>query len=128
MWQSKGGLISYAYPPSGIRQNNSAMGTGNGCGCGCAPVRFGENALKYDQWNTITLGTKCNSFSGNNPRADGSVYIIVNGDRKDAGGIVWTIYPNKKITEFDMGVFFGGSWQSPKNQFCYFKNFRMLRY
>jgi len=128
MWQSKGGVISYAYPPSGVKQNNRDMGGGNGCGFGCAPVRFGENTIKYDQWNTIAVGTKVNTFNGNSPNADGEVYVEVNGERKTAGGIVWSRFPNKKITEFDMSTFFGGSWVSPKNQFCYFKNFRMLKY
>jgi len=128
MWQKNGGIISYAYPPSGVKQANPDMGSGNGCSYGCGPVRFGDGALKYDRWNTIVLGTKVNSFNGGTPNTDGEVYIEVNGERKTAKGIVWSRYTNKKITEFDMGTFFGGTWVSPKDQFCYFKNFRMLTY
>ena len=125
MWQSKGGVISYAYPPSGVNQPRADM---RGCDYGCAPVRFGDGALKYDQWNTVSVGTKVNTFNGSNPNADGEVYVEVNGERKTASGIIWSRFPDKKITEFDMGVFVGGNWTSPKDQFCYFKNFRMLKY
>jgi len=132
MWQKNGGVISYAYGPQGANQPNRDMRNkrdGGACGdYGCAPVRFGDNTLKREQWNTIVLGTKVNTFNGSTPNADGEVYVIVNGERKSAGNIVWSRFPNKKITEFDIGTFFGGGCVSPKDQVMYFRNFRMLKY
>ena len=125
MWQKRGGLIAYVYPPSGINQPRADL---RSCDYGCAPVRFPDGVIKYDQWNTMTIGTKVNTFNGSQPNPDGELYVIMNGERKTASGIIWSRFPDKKITEFDISTFFGGTWVSPKSQFCYFKNFQMKRY
>lgn len=126
MWQTDGGVIAYVYPPSGLPQRAPGLKTAR-FGTG-----FGKNelarSLKTNAWNTISIGTKVNTFKNGVPQADGETAVTVNGKRHVTGGINWSKSPDLKIRGFDMGTFFGGPSPSPVDQVCYFKKFQMSNY
>lgn len=126
MWQSGGGVIDYIYPPEDLEQKIPDL-VAEGHGCGFFGDDFQE-ALKFDTWNKLSVGTKMNSFKNGVPQCDGETYVIVNGKKKVIKGVNWSKSPDLKISRFDMGTFFGGPLPSPVDQCCYFKNFQMCEY
>jgi hypothetical protein len=126
MWQSDGGVIDYIYPPESLKQKISCL-VAEGHGCGFFGDEF-HRALKPDTWNKLSVGTKMNSFKNGVPQCDGESYVIVNGKKEILKGVNWSKSPDLKISQFDMGTFFGGPLPSPDDQFCYFKNFQMCKY
>jgi len=126
MWQQNGGVIDYIYPPSDLKQKIPGLDP-EGHGIGFFENDF-KNALKYDVWNRIELGTKMNTFKNGVPQLDGESYVIVNGKKEVLKGINWSRRPDLMINRFDFSTFFGGPLPSPKNQFCYFTNFQMKKY
>ena len=126
MWQVDGGIIDYIYPPEGLKQTiNGLDATGHGCGF------FGSDfakSLKMNAWNSLSIGTKMNTFKNGVPQCDGETYVIVNGKKKVLTGINWSKSPDLKISRFDIGTFFGGPTASPVSQYCFFKNFQMCSY
>ena len=126
MWQTDGGVIDYIYPPSGLWQKVPGLDT-KGYGFGFFNRELART-LKTDSWNSISLGTKLNTFKNGVPQADGESFVSVNGNKQVLKGINWRKSEDLKISAFDMGVFFGGPTPSPVDQFCYFKNFQMSQY
>jgi hypothetical protein len=126
MWQVDGGIIAYVYPPSGLWQKVPGLDA-KGYGTGFFNRELAK-ALKTDSWNSISLGTKLNTFKNGVPQADGETSVTVNGKRMVQSGINWRRSEDLKISKFDIGTFFGGPTPSPVDQFCYFKNFQMSNY
>lgn len=126
MWQEDGGVIDYIYPAEGLKQTNPDL-VAEGHGCGFFGRDFAK-ALKIGTWNKLSVGTKMNSFKNGVPQCDGETYVIVNGKKEIIKGINWSKSPDLKISQFDMGTFFGGPLPSPVDQHCYFKNFQMCKY
>jgi hypothetical protein len=126
MWQINGGVIVYIYPPLGLWQTVKGLDA-KGYGSGFFGKEF-ANSLKTDAWNSISIGTKLNTFKNGVPQADGETYVIVNGNKQVLRGINWRKSEDLKIAKFDIGTFFGGPDASPADQVCYFKNFQMKRY
>ena len=126
MWQTDGGAIAYIYPPLGLWQTVKGLDS-KGYGSGFFNKELAKT-LKTDSWNSISLGTKLNTFKNGVPQADGESYVSVNGNKQLLRGINWRKSEDLKISSFDMGVFFGGPIPSPVDQFCYFKNFQMSNY
>jgi hypothetical protein len=126
MWQENGGVIDYIYPPSDLKQKIHGLDP-EGHGIGFFKDNF-KNALKYDVWNRIEIGTKMNTFDNGVPQLDGESYVIVNGKKEVLKGINWSRSPDMFINRFDWNNFFGGPLPSPKNQVAYFTNFQMKTY
>nr|3A0N_A Chain A, Val-1 [Paramecium bursaria Chlorella virus CVK2]3GNE_A Chain A, Val-1 [Paramecium bursaria Chlorella virus CVK2]3GNE_B Chain B, Val-1 [Paramecium bursaria Chlorella virus CVK2]3IM0_A Chain A, VAL-1 [Paramecium bursaria Chlorella virus CVK2] len=126
MWQEKGGVIDYIYPPSDLKQKIPGLDP-EGHGIGFFQDDF-KNALKYDVWNRIEIGTKMNTFKNGIPQLDGESYVIVNGKKEVLKRINWSRSPDLLISRFDWNTFFGGPLPSPKNQVAYFTNFQMKKY
>lgn len=126
MWQEDGGVIDYIYPAEGLKQKNPAL-VAEGHGCGFFGCDFAK-ALKIGTWNKLSVGTKMNSFKNGVPQCDGETYVIVNGKKEIIRGINWSKSPDLKISQFDMGTFFGGPLPSPVDQHCFFRNFQMCKY
>ena len=127
MFQENGGVIDYIYPPEDLKQKIPGL-VDEGHGIGFFEDDF-KNALKYDSWNTIEIGTKMNTFDKNGvPQMNGESYLVVNGKKKVLKGINWSRSPDLLISSFVANTFFGGPLPSPKNQFCYFTDFQMKKY
>ena len=126
MWQVDGGVIDYIYPPEDLRQTIPGL-VADGHGCGFFKNDF-KDALKYDTWNIIEIGTKMNTFKKNVPQLDGESYVIVNGKKATLKGINWARSPDLNISNFNWNTFFGGPDPSPVTQYCYFTDFEMKKY
>jgi len=126
MWQEDGGIIDYLYLPSGVPQTNPGLQK-DGFGIGLFKNDFAK-ALRTGYWNKIELGTKVNTFKNGVPQSDGETYVSVNGVKRTLVGINWSGSPELKISQINMGNFFGGPTPSPVEQFCYFKNFQVGEY
>ena len=130
MWQKfdkdGAGVISYIYPPSDLKQKIPGLDP-EGHGIGFFKDDF-KNALKYDTWNKIEIGTKMNTFKNGVPQLDGESYVVVNGKKRVLKGINWSRSPDLFINRLDCNNFFGGPDPSPVNQHAYFKNFQMKKY
>jgi hypothetical protein len=126
MWQRSGGVIDYIYPPSDLKQKIPTLDP-TGHGIGFFSDEF-ANALKYDVWNHVEVGTKMNSFKNGVAQLDGESYVVVNGKKAVLKGINWSRSPDLVINRFDANSFFGGPDPSPKSQFAYFTNFQMKKY
>ena len=126
MWQRSGGIIDYIYPPSDLKQKIPTLDP-NGHGIGFFQDEF-KNALKYDFWNRVEIGTKMNTFKNGVPQLDGESVVVVNGKKAVLKGINWSCSPDLMIDHIDWNSFFGGPDPSPKSQFAYFTNFTMKKY
>ena len=126
MWQEDGGIIAYIYPPEGVPQSIPGLKT-DGFGGGFFKDSLAKS-LKLGSWNKIELGTKMNTFVNGVPQGDGECYVSVNGVKRTLFGINWSRSPDLKISQINMGNFFGGPTPSPVEQFCYFKNFQVGEY
>ena len=126
MWQVDGGIIDYIYPADNLKQTIPGL-VAEGHGCGFFNDDF-QKALKFDTWNRLELGTKMNTFKNGVPQLDGESSVTVNGKKLVLKGINWSRSSDLKISQFDLGTFFGGPSPSPVSQFCYFKNFQMCKY
>lgn len=126
MWQEDGGVIAYIYPPEGVPQSIPGLKT-DGFGGGFFKDSLAKS-LKLGSWNKIELGTKMNTFVNGVPQGDGECYVSVNGVKRTLIGINWSRSPDLKISQINMGNFFGGPTPSPVEQFCYFKNFQVGEY
>jgi hypothetical protein len=126
MWQEDGGVIDYIYPAEGLKQKNPAL-VAEGHGCGLFGSDFAK-AMKTGVWNKLSIGTKMNSFKNGVPQSDGETYVIANGKKEIIKGINWSKSPDLKISQFDIGTFFGGPLPSPVDQYCLFRNFQMCKY
>ena len=126
MWQQDGGIIDYIYPADNLKQKIPGI-VAEGHGCGFFNDDF-QKALKFDSWNRLELGTKMNTFKNGVPQLDGESSVTVNGKKQVLKGINWSRNSDLKISQFDLGTFFGGPLPSPVSQFCYFKNFQMRKY
>ncbi|AGE56310.1 hypothetical protein PBCVNEJV1_472L [Paramecium bursaria Chlorella virus NE-JV-1] len=107
MWQkfdkSGAGVIDYIYPPSDLKQKIPGL-VPEGHGVGFFQDEF-ENALKYDMWNKIEIGTKMNNFKDGVPQLDGESYVVVNGKKAVLKGINWSRSPDLVINRFDWNNF-----------------------
>jgi len=103
MWQVDGGIISYVYPSSGLKQKIPGLEP-EGHGIGFFKDELAK-ALKYDTWNTIEIGTKMNTFKNGVPQLDGESYVIVNGKKCVQKGINWSSRPSIDINRFDWNTF-----------------------
>ncbi|APC25612.1 Alginate lyase [Only Syngen Nebraska virus 5] len=103
MWQQDGGVIDYIYPPSDLKQKIPGLDP-EGHGIGFFKDDF-KNALKYDVWNRIEIGTKMNTFKNGVPQLDGESYVIVNGKKEVLKGINWSRSPDLLISRFDWNNF-----------------------
>jgi hypothetical protein len=130
MWQKfdkdGAGIIAYIYPPSDLKQKVPGLAA-EGHGAGYFKDDF-KNALKYDVFNHIEIGTKMNTFKNGVPQLDGESYVIVNGKKAVLKGINWSRSPDLVINRFDANNFFGGPDSSPCSQCAYFTNFQMKKY
>jgi hypothetical protein len=127
MWQVDGGLISYVYPPAGIPQELPGL-TAVGYGKDLFKAELAGSIIK-GAWNKMYIGVKMNTFDAlGNPNPDGCSCVIMNGKRFEQCGIRWAKAPEYGIASFDFTTFFGGPLPSPKDQFCYYKNWTMTSY
>jgi hypothetical protein len=100
-------------------------------------VGYGKDLFKAElagsiikgAWNKMYIGVKMNTFDATgNPNPDGCSCVIMNGKRFEQCGIRWAKAPEYGIASFDFTTFFGGPLPSPKDQFCYYKNWTMTSY
>lgn len=127
MWQSNFGAISYIYPPEGVKQKSKDM----------EPEKYGngfwgkdfENALKPGEWHTVEVGIKMNTFSGSKPNQDGIAYLCIDGKSRELTGFIWMGDPkNANINLITGNTFFGGPENSPVEQTCYYKGFKLYEW
>jgi hypothetical protein len=103
MWKKDGGVIDYIYPPSDLKQKIPGLKP-DGHGIGFFQDDF-ENALKYDTWNKVEIGTKMNTFKNGVPQMNGESYVVVNGKKRVLKGINWSRSPDLFINRFDWNNF-----------------------
>lgn len=128
MWQRDGGVISYIYPPSNLRQELPEL-KAEGHGVGYFHDVFPAGTLKIGAWNTLRLGTKMNTFDAQGkPRADGVALLAVNGKTAVKRGVRWSRSPDLRISSFQFGTFFGGPDPAVCDCTAYYKDFKMLKY
>lgn len=128
MWQSDFGAISYIYPPDGVQQKNPDL----------KPHKYGNGfwgkdfakALSPGEWHTIEVGVKLNTFDGSKPNQDGIAYLCIDGKSRELTNMIWMGKPTKdaNITMITGNTFFGGPENSPVEQTCYYKGFKLYEW
>ena len=125
MWQRDGGVISYVYPPAGLRQEDPKL-KDSGHGIGYFGDVFPAGTLKVGRWNSLVLGLKMNTFTNGQPNPDGVAYLEVNGRSAAKKDIRWSRSPDLAISKLDLNTFFGGPDPAVKDCVAYVRNFKMV--
>jgi len=140
VFRANGEASLYMYVPRNLEQKDPTMNT-----AAYATNNYGveffhrdtfraignAGPLRRDCWNEIGIGVKVNSFTGNIPQYDGSVFMSINGVVRELNEVrllanTGNIYDN--VSQAVFNSFFGGVWESPANNICRWANVRYYDY
>lgn len=117
MWDGyqKGGY-AYVYLPVGAPRPGQMIPTSGNKGFNVFKGEF-NGVFADNQWHTIKLGVKLNSFKNNVPQANGALTFAIDGKQRSiSSGIIWRKFPKLVAGRFEAKVFPGGGSKEEEQQ------------
>ena len=140
IFRANGEASLYMYVPRNLQQKDPTMNT-----AAYATDNYGTEFFHRDTfravgnagplrrgcWNEVGIGIKVNSFVGNVPQYDGSVFLSINGVARELQEVrllanTGNVYDN--VSQYILNTFVGGSWTAPANSICRWSNVRYYNY
>ena len=82
--------------------------------------------FQQEQWYSVGLYIKLNTFTGNQPNEDGIIQLTIDNITQRFDKMIWTTDTTHQINGIMMDSFFGGSddsWATPVTTYIYFRKF-----
>ncbi|KAI8327981.1 hypothetical protein EDC96DRAFT_490104 [Choanephora cucurbitarum] len=126
MWRHKGEGEIYAYLPDSMQRSDLCDNKVNICNADYG-YSLGRGSFKFKtgKWNTLRQELTMNTPG----KTNGAIVLYVNGKKViDEKKVAFRTNSNGRVVGIMFHTFFGGSdssWKTPRNQYAYFKNFKL---
>lgn len=140
VFRANGEASLYMYVPRNLQQLDPAMNSAAYATNNYGVEFFDKDTfraigksgpLRRGCWNEIGVGVRVNSFVGNAPQYDGSVFMSINGVAQEISSVrllanTGNVYDN--VSQAVFNTFYGGDWTSPANSVCKWSDVRYYDY